>query len=660
MRPRQLIGLLLAALPFAGGAQESGAPQPDPELEELVILGVRPGALERIPTAATDSLATADREGENQTLPELLTGAPGVWVRRLGGRADDAEISIRGSAANQVLLTLDGVPINSLVTGVGDAAGVCLPLIERIDITRGAGAAQAGSGAVAGVVDLHPHARSAGTSARASGGAFDTYEGSLRHANQWGDLGFQLGYCGLTTQGDFEFARPTQEVNGIPITFDPDEATRENNDRERHGAHVGLQHPLFGGELRFTDLFEFEKGGAPGFDSGNGVDAGQALNARKRDWSQLAILAWEGPLGGALGDQLELRAHHRFESLGFRDPTPALGPPSDLTTRAHTFGGQARDAWELEVGGARQTLAVFGDGAHERLSSRSSLDETRGRGGAGAEAVLRGFDERILLSAALRLDGAEGFTSEWLPSVGLSITPLPWLRLRTNWGRAYRTPTLVELFLPNQRFTRGNPLLVPEDAFNFDVGLELELEALGPLRDVRFRGSWFRREIDEAIVWVQINPTTVAPINTGDATADGYELSLDLGLTDWIRASASHTRLDSRRDATRKRLPGQPRNETHARLELGPKERLKLVGELARTGTLLVNEGGGRKLPSRTVWNASASVNLARLPGIEALPHTEAFWVFFEINNIGDEAVRDSLSFPQPGRNASAGFEGRW
>jgi outer membrane cobalamin receptor len=658
LRAHRLIGLLLAGLPLAGGAQDAGTSAPDPELEEVVVFGVRPGNLERVPTAATDSLSTAAREGENQTLPELLSGVPGVWVRRLGGRADDAEITIRGSAANQVLLALDGVPINSLLSGVGDAAGVCLPRVGHIDITRGAGAAQAGSGSVAGMVDLHPHAEITGTRARASGGAFDTYEGALRHANQWGDLAFQAGYCGLTTNGDFEFARPTQEVNGIPIAFDPDEATRKNNDRERHGAHLGLQHPLFGGELRFTDVFEFEEGGAPGFDSGNGVDAGQALNARKRDWSQLAIVAWEG--AGRLGDGLELRAHHRFESLEFRDPTPALGPPIDFTARAHTFGGQARDAWELDIGGARQSFAVFGDGVYERLSSRDSLRETRSRGGGGAEAVLRGFGERLLLSAALRLDGADGFSSEWLPSVGLAITPLPWLRVRANLGRAYRIPTLNELFLPDQGFIRGNPALESEDAVNFDVGVELVLEALGPLRDVRFAGAWFRREIDETIVWVQISPTTVAPINTGDATADGFELSLALGLTDWIRASASHTTLDSRRDATRKRLPGQPRHETHARLQLGPAERLKLVGELQRTGSILVNEGGGRKLPARTVWNASAALNLAQLPGIEALPHAETLWVFFEINNIADEAVRDSLAFPQPGRNASAGFEGRW
>ena len=109
-----------------------------------------------------------------------------------------------------------------------------------------------------------------------------------------------------------------------------------------------------------------------------------------------------------------------------------------------------------------------------------------------------------------------------------------------------------------------------------------------------------------------------------------------------------------------RRLPGQPERETFARLQIGPDQAWKLVGEVQHTGDILVSEGGGRHLPARTVWNASASLNLAatRWPGVpEPITH---LWLFAEINNIGDIAVRDALTFPQPGRNASAGFEVNW
>jgi hypothetical protein len=35
-------------------------------------------------------------------------------------------------------------------------------------------------------------------------------------------------------------------------------------------------------------------------------------------------------------------------------------------------------------------------------------------------------------------------------------------------------------------------------------------------------------------------------------------------------------------------------------------------------------------------------------------------WLSARLDNIGDEAVRDAVAFPQPGRHASAGLEVRW
>jgi hypothetical protein len=169
---------------------------------------------------------------------------------------------------------------------------------------------------------------------------------------------------------------------------------------------------------------------------------------------------------------------------------------------------------------------------------------------------------------------------------------------------------------PDEGFIRGNPDLEPEDAWNYDAGLELELATVGPFSDLKLGATWFRREIDESIVWLLVGPSTIRPVNTGDATADGYELTGSLRLTRFVALSAQHTYVDSRRDANRRRLPGQPEHETFVRLQLGPDPVWKLVGELSHVGEMLVSEGGSRRLPERTVWNASAALNLAEWPDL--------------------------------------------
>ena len=649
-----LLGLVLVTSP----ARAQDAPSED--IEEIEILGVRPGALERLETASSDTIFTEDAKGENATLADLLGGVGGLWVRRLGGRGEPVELSIRGSAPNQVVLTLDGVPVNNALTGIADAADYCLPSIERVDVVRGAGASQVGSGAIGGVVDLR--SQSGGeprTRATFAGGAFDTFEGSVQHARDLGELGVALGYCGFRTNGDFEFARPTITSGGFAGGFDPDEVTRMNNERVRHGANAALSHPLGPGELRLTDLFTFVDGGTPGIDSGNGPIAGQALEAERRNLSNLAILEWSGTLG--LGeDRLIARAHHRFEENRFEDPIPGLGPPIDSRARVSTFGAQLREAWTFDALGSPQDLAVFADVTRDELRANDQPSRERDRGGAGVETTLRAFDERVVLTAGVRVDAADGFAAQWLPQFGLAWTPLRWLRVTANAGRAYRIPNFNELFLPNQGFIRGNPALDAEDAWNFDAGVALAFDRVGPLEDVDLRGGVFRRDIDDSVVWVRSSPFTIEPINTGPAVASGFEASLAFAITPLLRVRANHTHLDTERDATGRSLPGQPEHESFVRVVLGPEDAFKLVGELQDTGEILVNEGGSLRLPSRTVWNASVSVNLAAVDAVATTTRATEIWAFFAIDNLSDEAVRDAVSFPQPGRQASAGLEVAW
>jgi outer membrane receptor protein involved in Fe transport len=270
------------------------------------------------------------------------------------------------------------------------------------------------------------------------------------------------------------------------------------------------------------------------------------------------------------------------------------------------------------------------------------------------------LDERLLVAAALRADWTQDFGWHWIPSLGIVVTPLPWLRIRANAGRAFRVPNFDELYHPDKGFIEGDENLQPEDAVNLDAGIELKLAQLGPLSQVRLAASYFWRSIDDSIVWMLVSDTKIMPVNTEEATSEGVELSLAFQLTEYLRFAIHHTELDSTRDATGLRLPGQPERETFGRVQIGLDQSWKLVGEAQYTGDILVSEGGGSRLPSRTVWNASASLNLASLPCLGLAPHLSALWLFFEMNNIGDIAVRDSLAFPQPGRHASAGFEVSW
>jgi iron complex outermembrane receptor protein len=653
-----VVSLGLATTGVAHAEQAQEAP------EEIVVTGVRTGVLKHDPTAFSNAIFTDDFEAENKSLADLLSEGEGVFVRRFGGAGDRSEVSIRGSSPAQVVVSIDGVRANSALSGGLNLSRLCLPLVESVEIYRGAGATWQGSGAVGGTVNLNTRSETDQPVNRIgfSGGAFETYEGSIFRAATAGALGYSLGYCGFATQGDFDFARPTYVGQGGQfLSFIPDEAERFNNDRIQHGSTIGLGVPLGRGRLRFSDYFAHSRGGEPGIDCCNGVDAGQRLEARSTDWSNLAQLRWDATSLGRFGDDVELSLYHRYEASDFEDPPlNEFSDPIDVTAHISTLGARFEDRWKLAIGPSLHVPGLQLDFAHDRLDSSEQPVRSRAVTAATLDDRVTFFDERLLVAAALRADWTEDFGWHRIPSLGVVLTPLRWLRIRGNAGRAFRVPNFDELYLPDKGFILGNPELDPEDALNLDAGLELQLAQLGPLSSLKLSASYFWRKIDESIVWMLINQSSIAPRNTGPATSEGVELSLAFKLTDYLHFSIHHTELDSTRDATGLRLPGQPERESFGRVQIGPPEAWKLVGEAQHTGDILVSEGGGTRLPSRTVWNASASLNLASIPGFGLGPHLSALWLFFEINNIGDVAVRDSLAFPQPGRHASAGFEVSW
>jgi len=131
-------------------------------------------------------------------------------------------------------------------------------------------------------------------------------------------------------------------------------------------------------------------------------------------------------------------------------------------------------------------------------------------------------------------------------------------------------------------------------------------------------------------------------------------------VTKYLRLSANHTGLDTESLTTGLPLPGRPDIETNFRAEIGAVRSWKLVAELQHTGEIPVSASGARFLPARSVWNASASLNLAAFPPLGPNGVLRSLWLVLALNNIGDVAVRDLLYLPQPGRNGYIGVEVDW
>lgn len=652
----------LAAAPAAAEPSEGDAPRdPFEGVEEVTAWGAETGKLPILVGANTSVLSLDDFIGEAKSIADVLSEAAGVSVRRFGGVADAAELSIRGATPSQSVVTVDGIRANSILTGGLDLSQTCAPLVESVEITRGAGALTEGSGAIGGTVNLVTRAGAdrATTLGQLSGGAFETWSGSLLHADRWKGLDYTAGYCGLSTRGDFEFARPVIRSDGVTTRFHPDTAERINNDRILHGANLSLGKRFGSGRLRLLDLASYSSGGEPGLDSGDGPTAGQLRDAHSRNLANLVQLRWDGPSPAGLGEDFSVAVFNRFQRARFVDGEQPFVPPVDLDTRLSTTGLRARDRWQYDLLGRALATDLGLDISGDTLRANDRNGRSRVNLGAHLGEEIPLLPGRIALLAAARLDWTGEFDPRLLPDVALVATPAEGIRLKGQFVGSYRAPSFDELYHPDRGYIRGNPALDPEEAWTVQGGVELSLEKLGPLSSLRLEVSGFHREIDESITWILINPRTLAPINTGPAQTEGVEIALSVDWTRYLRLSLNHTYIDSERERTGEQLPGQAPHDTFVRVRVGPEDAWKLVGELHRVDEIPVSEGGSRSLPKRLVANLSAAVNVAHQRWIP-IARPKALWLFVDVDNLTDEAVRDTLSFPQPGRNLTAGVDFRW
>lgn len=90
--------------------------------------------------------------------------------------------------------------------------------------------------------------------------------------------------------------------------------------------------------------------------------------------------------------------------------------------------------------------------------------------------------DKLLLIPAVRIDHHDSFGTHTSPKLGATYKLSENARVKANWGKGYRAPTLYELYSQMEKVGMapmpvnviGNPDLQPEESTNFDFGFEAE------------------------------------------------------------------------------------------------------------------------------------------------------------------------------------------
>ena len=159
-----------------------------------------------------------------RNLAEVLERTGAVLVTATGPTGE-RRASIRGSAADAVLVLVDGAALNDPVTGEADLSQLPAAAIQQVTVLSGARSSRYGPRAEAGVILVETRAPEHTRAASLALGSF----GERAAAGEWGSgdgsSGLGAGLHGRTLNGRFDYREP----------FTGAEATRHNGDLRETG-----------------------------------------------------------------------------------------------------------------------------------------------------------------------------------------------------------------------------------------------------------------------------------------------------------------------------------------------------------------------------------------------------------------------------------------
>ena len=236
-------------------------------------------------------------------------------------------------------------------------------------------------------------------------------------------------------------------------------------------------------------------------------------------------------------------------------------------------------------------------------------------------------------------------TSPVTPSLGLEITPHPYLMVTGNVSGNYKAPTFNDLFWFGG-WAHGNPDLKPESGWSEEMGVKYKFP-LGPgILSGRITG--FHNKIKDLIQWQVDSTGKWSPVNVEKVRNKGIESEIvyDLNLGSLtLKPSINYSYTSSRDEIQNRQLNYIPKHSGKASLSASLHEYSFIY---------TYNYTGMQTLPDNTM-GAYTVGNLA-ISKIFQLDEKRKIDFNFQINNLWNASYFVMYPYPMPLRNYSIGL----
>jgi outer membrane receptor protein involved in Fe transport len=466
------------------------------------------------------------------TLCEAIQYFPGLECRR--GAMRKVSVSARGLGSNflsnRLLLLKDGRPLTDPWTGQFYADETTpMSNLKQVEVIRGPGSSLYGSNAFSGVInlierqpsDLIPEGRDYGVEGRILAGQNDTYRVQATAAGRAGPVEMLANYYGFSTDGPQLL---NEARKGVVDT---------NEDARVHQVSGKLKVKGFSLDADYTN-------------SNIGRPGGQTLSFKGNcgrchytpdDNEHVEHLNASAQFDGQVTENLRVYGQgytvFKRRKIDLKNMITQIMQPS--LGKRRRFGGEVRALLTLNEN--KLNITFGGDAKDDFINNQNILqgltreDTVQTIVGGFVDAEYRPL-AKLVLSAGARYDRYQIPEKVWTertdqisPRASIVFHAMDDLTLRTNYGRAFRAPTLAELAINQQMYAAtliGSPDLRAETLDTYEMAVDF-----WPFdRKVRMTATGFYNRASNFINQTFMFGSTSQFRNIGDARVVGAELEM--------------------------------------------------------------------------------------------------------------------------------------
>ncbi|MFH0947531.1 MAG: TonB-dependent receptor [Elusimicrobiota bacterium] len=586
--------------------------------ETAVFIGLR----KEVPVekTATNITVISEEEIKNsdaKNVGEILENKTGiVEVSKIGTLGSETTLRIRsgGGSANQVLVMVDGRPVNNSSLGSANLSEIPTENIERIEIMRGPSSALYGANALGGVVNIITKKATAAKPKTDIGIDYGSF----------GTQNYKVNFTAMPGKANILLSGGKNVTDGF----------RDNSvyDATNLSAKIGYDFEKYG-ELSLSNGFLTSKLGVPGTNKtplgewdNHKERAASTPNANQKTNKQYYELNHKKEIADETKLQSKIYLHQ--DSLHYKDPKWN----SDDIGISNTIGGN------IQIDTLHNITAGI-EGKNDKYKKKNEIAKTTDIDkwtDTFAIFVQKIFNfEPLTTTVGTRYDYNNVFGGQLNPRIVNIYKLNDNFKLSSTVGRAFRAPTFNDLYWPDP-FMPGNPDLKPETSIGTDFGMEYKLKEI-----LTSKITLFYSDVDDFIQWAPNESGIWTPSNVGKAFSRGVELETENNIAKNLTQNLNYTFLESmgKETGTYKTLQYTPKHRLNYGLNYSAPLEIK-----TKLGVEYTHKIENPKLHGYTLVNLRISRKILQSE------------VFLSCENIFDRRYVSRENYPLPGRTFSGGI----